>query len=116
DEGVLWAGPVLLRFVGFLEALTERRFMRDVPARLHTRDGRDSTLVLALVPAPQLRAVPKLIPSRLTNAPPPPLYLRDLETPYWLEALNDTALYVQFNAVQDAGTATLAQFSRRLGT
>jgi hypothetical protein len=111
--GVLWAGPVLLRFVGFLEALTDKRFAREVPAEFRIAASRDTSVELALVPAPPSRGVPKLIPSRRTSVPPP-LYLRDVAEPYWFEALNDTVLYVQFNQVVNAPTETLAAFSERL--
>jgi hypothetical protein len=115
DEGIVWAGPVLLRFVGFLEAITDQRFPDAVPVRLH-HHGRDTTITLPLVPAPMLRGVPKLIPSRLPNAPAAPLYLQNVATPYWFVPVRSAVLYVQFNQVQDAAREPLAAFASRLAS
>ena len=111
DNGVLWVGPHLLRFVGCLEAIAGRRFSEKVPARLKGRDGEEITVNLEPVPAPmQLFGVPSLIASRLAGAPPAPLYLRDVEKHFWQRPIGD-ALYVQFNKVQDAPDETLAAFA-----
>jgi hypothetical protein len=115
DEGIVWAGPVLLRFAGFLEAITDQRFAGAVSVRLHYQ-GRDTTITLPLVPAPMLRGVPKLIPSKLPNAPAAPLYLRDIATPYWFVPVGSAALYVQFNQVQDDPREPLAVFASRLAS
>jgi hypothetical protein len=115
DEGIVWAGPILLRFVGFLEAITDQRFADAVPVRLH-HVGRDTTITLPLVPAPMLRGVPKLIPSRLPNAPAAPLYLRDVATPYWFVPVGSAAVYVQFNQVLDDPREPLAAFASRLAS
>jgi hypothetical protein len=113
DIGILWAGPFLLRFTGYLEAITNSRFSGGIPVVLR-RGSRDTTLVLRPVPVPRMRGVPKLIASRLTNAQQPPLYLRDVATPHWMQPLNDSVLYVQFNQVADGPNESLATFTRRL--
>lgn len=113
DEGIVWAGPVLLRFVGFLEAITDRRFASAVPVRLR-RQGRDTTITFPLIPAPMLRGVPKLIPSKLPTAPAAPLYLRDVATPYWFVPVASGTVYMQFNQVLDAAHEPLAAFAGRL--
>jgi len=115
DEGVLWAGPFLLRFVGYLEAVSGRRITEKVPAKLQSRNGAEETVDLGPVPVPMMRGVPKLIPSRLPAAPPPPLYLRDVGRTFWFRPLGD-ALYVQFNQVMDAPDETLAAFAERLSS
>lgn len=113
DNGVLWVGPRLLRFVGCLEAVAGRRLPGKVPARLKGRDGAETAVQLEPVPATGMFRAPKLIPSRLAGAPPPPLYLRDVEKNFWLRAIGD-ALYVQFNQVQNAPDESLAAFAGRL--
>jgi hypothetical protein len=114
DEGVLWAGPFLLRFVGYLEAISDRRFPDRVPVRLLERSGKRVALDLVPESPPRMRGLPKLIASRLPGAPPPPLYLRNVSSNFWFEPVSPTALYVQFNQVQD-GEESLAAFARRLG-
>jgi hypothetical protein len=113
DTGVLWTGPFLLGFAGYLEALTDQRLGERIAVRLR-KAGHDTVLMLRPVPPPRMRGLPKLRPPR-TATTPPPLYLRDVGTPYWRTALADTILYVQFNQVQDADGETLAQFAQRLG-
>lgn len=113
DIGILWTGAFLLRFTGYVEALADRRFPSGIPVTLRA-GGRDTTLILAPVPVPRMRGVPKLIASRLRNAAPPPLYLRDVGTPFWMQPLSSSVLYVQFNQVQDAANESLSAFSDRL--
>jgi hypothetical protein len=114
DMGVLWAGPFLLRFVGYLEALTGHSFPDRVPVRLRNHAGNEVALDLVPEPPPRMRGLPKLIPSRLPGAPLPPSYLRNVDADYWLEPLGATALYVQFNQVQDGPKESVAAFAQRL--
>jgi hypothetical protein len=113
DEGIVWAGPFLLRFVGYLEAVSGRRLAGKIPATLKGRDGQESAVDLDPVPVPRMRGVPKLISSRVPGAPPPPLYLREVEKTFWLRPIGD-ALYVQFNQVMDASDESLSAFAARL--
>lgn len=113
DAGIVWAGPVLLRFAGYLEAVANRRITDTVSVQIRTR-GRDTMVVLMPVPVPPMRGVPKLIASRMKGAPPVPLYLRNVGTNFWMQALDDSVLYVQFNQVMNGPTETLRQFAERL--
>ncbi len=114
DMGILWAGPLLLRFVGYLEAITDQRFTERVPVRLRDRSGSQATIDLSPVPPPRMHGLPKLIASRLPGAPPPPIYLRDVGGDYWFEEIQDGFLYLQFNQVQDSLEQTLASFAGAL--
>lgn len=114
DHGVRWVGPSFLRLTGVLEAFGLERPSEGVPVTLRLQDGKEVVLELRPVPMSVMDGIPKLIPSRLPGAPPVPLYLRDLARPHGLHVLED-ALYVQFNQVQDAPGATLAEFAATLG-
>jgi hypothetical protein len=103
-----------LRFVGYLEAITDQRFTERVPVRLRDRSGSQATIDLSPVPPPRMHGLPKLIASRLPGAPPPPIYLRDVGGDYWFEEIQDGVLYLQFNQVQDSLEQTLASFAGAL--
>ena len=61
-----------------------------------------------------MRRPQKLWPSRISQEPPP-LYLRDRETNYWLHELPElNALYVQYNQVQDMEKQSIAAFAAHL--
>jgi hypothetical protein len=116
DAGAFaWKTPLLLRFAGYLEAITERRVGATMPVRLRSRAGRDTTVEIPFVPAPeQPRSWPKLVASRLPGAPPAPRYLRNVPNAHWLEPIGDTVVYAQFNQVTNTPDESLADFARKL--
>lgn len=113
--GILFASALLQRFQGYLEAITDRSLadsvaiLLDLPA---DRPSRRATVFPSLI-TPPLRGMPKLMPSRLSSAPPP-RWLRDVATSFWMEPIGDTVLYVQFNQVQDTPQESLAEAAARL--
>jgi hypothetical protein len=117
DQGIRWVGPAFLTLTGMLEAIAEGVTAAAIPVTLRTPDGARAEVVLAPVPpAPSASTggLPKLHPSRLPGAPPPPLWLRDVARAHWLEPLDERTLYVQFNQVADAPDQTLAEFAQRV--
>ena len=112
--GVLFATATLIRFQGFIEALADRSLGDSVTLALTVRPSdRPTVHRFAFTPAPPLRAMPKLMPSRIATAPPP-LWLRNVPTTFWLEPIGDTVLYAQFNQVQDTPQESLADAAARL--
>jgi hypothetical protein len=114
--GYLWLGPPLLSFAGYLEKFAGVTPGASIPLTLRTRTGEIVRFDMPLIPAPQLRGVPKLPPSKVPGAPPAPLYLKNVPQNFWFTLLGgDSVLYVQFNQVEDAPDETLAAFAGRLG-
>jgi hypothetical protein len=114
--GYLWLGPPLLSFAGYLEKFAGVTPGASVPLTLRTRSGEVVRVDMPLIPTPQLRGVPKLPPSKVAGAPSAPLYLKNVAQNFWFTPLaGDSALYVQFNQVEDAPDETLAAFAGRLG-
>ncbi|MGH9837353.1 MAG: hypothetical protein ACREEM_01040 [Blastocatellia bacterium] len=114
--GVKWVGPFLLRFRGFLEAIGSEVGARSVRLELEGRDGRVATPEIELTTVSNIRGLPKLIPSQVPGAPPPPLYLSSVTANYWFKELPSGILYLQFNQVMDRTGETLSEFVRRLQT
>ena len=114
DTTTRWVGPTLLRLTGTLEAITAGIEPTRIPVTLRTPAG-DATRV-DFTPAREEPSpgTPKLVPSRLPDAPPPPLYLQDVAREHWFRALDERTLYVQFNQVVNAPGQTLAEFAERL--
>jgi hypothetical protein len=113
EHGIRWVGPLLLRAAGWLEAEANVKGAT-IPVRLRQMDGAEEVLALTARPEPPMAGIPKLAPSRLPGAPPPPLYLKDVGRAHWFEWLGDGSLYVQFNQVMDGPGQTIAQFAARL--
>lgn len=110
--GVRWMGPFALRFFGVLDALGARPNDRIAIA---ARDGNQTrTRDVRFETVRDLRGVPKLLPSKRPGAPPPPLYLRDVDRAYWWTTLEPHVVYLQFNQVRDAPQEPLSTFARRL--
>ena len=112
--GILFAVATLIRFQGFIEAITNRYFRDSVPLTLTVQpSNRPTVRQFPLIPAPALRGMPKLIPSRISNAPAP-RWLRNVPTTFWFEPIGDTVLYLQFNQVMNTPEETLRQAAGRL--
>jgi hypothetical protein len=115
--GYLWVGPPLLSFAGYLEKFAGVIPGGKVPLTLLTRSGEVVHVDMPLVPAPPMRGIPKLPPSKVSGAPAAPLYLKNVPQNFWFTPLaSDSALYVQFNQVADAPDESLAAFAGRLGS
>ena len=114
--GYLWVGPPLLSFAGYLEKFAGVTPGASVPLTLRTRTGDVVHVNMPLMPAPPLRGIPKLPPSKVPGAPVAPLYLKNVPQNFWFTPLaGDSVLYVQFNQVADAPDESLAAFAGRLG-
>jgi hypothetical protein len=112
--GVRWIGPFLLQFRGMVEALAPESDPEGIALTMLDRSGREQSVVLETIPAPPIRGVPKLVASRLPGAPPPPLYLENVASPYWFRDLSEDVVYLQFNQVVDDPHESLASFVGRV--
>jgi hypothetical protein len=115
--GIKWIGPLFLRFRGALEIVATGVSSqgKGIPVTLEDRDGRTAETEFELISVPPMRGVPKLIASKLPEAPTAPLYLENVTTSYWLKELPDAqAVYFQFNQVVNGSDETLAAFALRL--
>ncbi len=113
---VKWIGPVLLASRGVLETVASGIDPERISITLQSQGGDVAEALLTPVPPPSSPRIPKLIPSRLPGAPPPPLYLQKVAVNYWTKEMPDAnALYVQYNQQVDAPEESLAAFSERLG-
>lgn len=111
-----WTGPTLLRLTGTLEAIAEGIEPARIPVTLRTPAGEETQVVFTPAREEPSPGTPKLGPSRVPGAPPPPLYLQDVARAHWFRALDERTLYVQFNQVVDAPGQTLAEFAARLAS
>lgn len=114
DQGIRWVGPSFLALSGMLEAITAGVTPERIPVAFLSREGTRVETAFAPVRQAPAQGLPKLHPSRLPGAPDPPLWLSDVAREYWLRALDERTLYVQFNQVRDAPDETLAAFAARL--
>ncbi|HZI52673.1 MAG TPA: hypothetical protein VFD56_03175, partial [Chitinophagaceae bacterium] len=113
--GAKWIGPFFLRFRGMLECYGLAKDASFVKLILEDDKGRQQTQEVSFIPVPQLRGIPKLVASQLSDAPLPPLYLSNIQKNVWLKELpEENALYVQFNQVMDDADQTLSAFSNIL--
>ncbi|MGH9869202.1 MAG: hypothetical protein ACREAA_13700 [Candidatus Polarisedimenticolia bacterium] len=113
---VKWIGPVMLAHRGVLETVASGIDPELISITLQSPGGGVSEALLAPIPPPSSSRIPKLIPSRLPGAPPPPLYLQKVAVHYWTKEMPEAqALYVQFNQQVDAPEESLAAFAERLG-
>ena len=108
-----WIGPAFLNIRGAIELATDRRIDDSLTLGLRNRSNRAVRVRMPMLPAPRMRGIPKLVPPKVAGVTPP-LWLRDVSRNYWLEALPNNELYVQFNQVMDAPDESLADFARRL--
>ena len=113
---VKWLAPTVMRFRGVYETYGLPALSKDMPLTVTDRGQNTTTQKINFVPAASFRGIPKLIPSRLPEAPPAPLYLTRVSTHYWYEYIPERKLlYFQFNQVRDAQDQSIAQFSTGLG-
>ncbi len=113
--GALWIGPFFLRFHGMLESYGLNAADPTVTMTMKTTKGDIVKEDVDFVPVPRLRGIPKLVPSQLPGSPPPPLYLYNLHSSYWMKELpEDSALYFEFNQVMNDPVESLASFSNDL--
>lgn len=109
-----WIGPPFLNLRGAIEMVADGVVGESILVTVRDRAGRVKRVSMPTLPPPRLQGVPKLGPSKLADAPPPPLWLRDVARSYWFEALLDGVLYVQFNQVMNTPGESVAQFAERL--
>ena len=114
-HGPRWSGPKYLRLTGTLEAIAEGIEPTRIPVTLRTPAGSETQVVFTPAREEPDFNTPKLVPSQLPGAPPPPLYLQDVARSHWFRALDERTLYVQFNQVVDDPGQTMAEFAERLG-
>jgi hypothetical protein len=115
-EGTRWTGPTLLRLTGTLEAVAEGLEPAKIPVTLRAPGAEPTVVVFTPAHEEPSPGTPKLVPSRLQGAPPPPLYLEDVARAHWFRALDERTLYVQFNQVVNAPGETLAEFAAHLAS
>jgi hypothetical protein len=116
DQGARWSGPTLLRLTGTLEAIAEGIEPARIPVTLRTPAG--EVTVVEFQPAREAPSsgTPKLVPSRLPDAPPPPMYLQDVARSHWFRKLDERTLYAQINQIVNAPEQTFSTFAEQLGT
>lgn len=110
--GVDWLGPRLLRVPSVLENLGLAGDPSQVEMTIVDVSGAERSVILEPAPFGISR---RLIPSRLAEAPPPPLHLKNVDQTFWFEHLPEQdAVYVQFNQVRDDPDEPLEEFALRL--
>lgn len=107
--GYRWIGPPFLNLRGALESIASGVDADSIRVTLRDRGGTLHKIRLATVPPPRMQGVPKLLASRATGAPAPPLWLRRVEKNFWMQPLDSATLYVQFNQVANEDGYTLKQ-------
>jgi len=109
---VLWRGPEYMTMPQVLQALGMIDSPDKVSLTLENRAGQTMTAEITPTAVTRRR---KLFPSKLEDAPAPPLYLSNVEDFYWFKHLpEDKTLYLQFNQVADKRDESLSLFALRL--
>jgi hypothetical protein len=112
---VKWFAPTVMRFRGIYEMYRLKALSKNISVKLLDNSGKPVIKMIDFVPATNFRGIPKLLPSKLENAPPKPLYLSNVSTNFWLEKFPESrTLYFQFNQVYDMDNESLRQFSKKL--
>jgi hypothetical protein len=109
-----WVGPRFLRLTGTLEAIADGIDPAAVRVTLRAPGAEPAVEVFTPRREEPSAATPKLAPSRLPDAPPPPLYLQDVPRSYWFRAVDDHTVYAQCNQFVNDADGTLADFAGRL--
>jgi phosphoglycolate phosphatase-like HAD superfamily hydrolase len=109
-----WIGPPFLNLRGILESVADVRPGDSIPVTLRDRSGAIRRVRFASGPPPRMQGVPKLMASRLKNAPAVPMWLRDVSRNFWMAPQSDGSLYVQFNQVEDEEGETMKQAGAQL--
>ena len=112
--GYLWVAPPFLSFRGYLENFADGVSGDTAALTLRPVGGKDTRVRIAMVEAPPLRGIPKLLASRLKGVAAAPLYLTDVGRSFWMRPLGDSVLYFQFNQVMDAPDESLAAFASKM--
>jgi hypothetical protein len=103
---------VYLTVPAFLEAVGAGLHAGRVAFTLSDTAGEERTE--SITPGPARRHPRKLGPPARASAPPP-MYLENIQTDYWMRRLPEhQAVYVQFNQVRNAEAEPLDQFAQRL--
>lgn len=111
-HGATWIGPFFLRFRGMLEAYGLEQGASSVAIKFEDKIGREFQEQVSFVPVPQLRGIPKMVPSPKDSNP---LWLSAIQKNYWYSYLPEkNCLYVQFNQVQSDQYDPLENFIARL--
>lgn len=112
---VIWFAPTILRFRALYEMYGLPKLSSDITLELADKSNGHFSEKISFIPATDFKGIPKLAPSPMVGAPPPPLYLTNVSTNFWIKWIPErSTLYFQFNQVQDMETETLAQFSKKL--
>jgi hypothetical protein len=113
---LLYRAPMYLTFSDMLKVLGIIPDGAEVPLTVEDRMGHQQQIVVKSRPGERDQPK-KLIPSRLPQSPPAPLYLKNVRDLYWFEHLADQdVVYFQFNQVHDKGDESIKQFALRLQT
>lgn len=108
---IKWLGMTTLILPAYLHALGASESDHSVLLTLRNQQGEIREVVFA---GADLRRRPRLVPSALSDDPPP-LYLRDTQTNIWSQALPESeAVFVQYNEVMDSENQTIVAFAARL--
>lgn len=112
---VQWFAPTILRLRGVHEAYGLTAGAKDITLKLLDHNSQPQVKQVAFVEATDFRGIPKLIPSQLNGANEVPMYLKELQSNFWVKPLPvKEALYFQFNQVRDMKSESIAAFSKRL--
>ncbi len=109
-----WTGPRFLRLTGTLEAIADGIDPTAIRVTLRAPGSEPTEEPFAPRREEPIDRTPKLAPSRLPGAPPPPLYLQDVPRSYWFRAIDDHTVYAQCNQFVNDADGTLADFAARL--
>lgn len=116
EMGARSVAPFLLVTPEVLHAL---RLVEDMERARFTFEVEGKSVEVELKPGPQEQQITWGVPAGWTDARdgsrPAPLWMRAPEDPFWFEYLKDErALYVQYNAVADKQSETVADFFRKV--
>jgi len=112
---VRWFAPSILRFRGLYEWYGNAAGANNIDMELKERNGKKIPAKISFIPATNFHGIPKLMASRLENAPPVPLYLSRVEDNFWYKTIQEKKVfYFQFNQVEDQHDRTIASFSLKL--
>jgi len=113
---VKWFAPSVLRFRGLYEPYGLVAGSPDITLDLVDRDKKNIARKISFIPATNFHGIPKLMPSKLNNAKPVPLYLSNVQEEFWFTHLSgNKIIYFQFNQVQDKKEESLGAFGKRFG-
>jgi len=113
--GAQWLGPVFMRQRGMLERYGLPKGSETALVKFKDAKGKVFEASVPFVPPTNFRGVPKMVPPKNTATDKIPLYLSNVGDNFWFKYLpENTAMYFQWNQVQNKEGETLAAFSERL--